>query len=415
MSLSAKPALFLAALLLAALAVMASPASAEEEPGAAPPPEDLLTLARGAVLVSASVNPAGAVALTDGNPASNWNSSTRRKPPPYIFVFELAAPATLSEVGIDGSGPRPGGVQGGSAGPVLIEGSAESAETGFRELARIEAAADGPTLAGVDGAAVRWLKFTIEGGQTPEVPWIYFDEVLAFGEMVSPEASDRFTGKFQTARANFVELKQDGASVTGCYVENSGLSSGTLSGAVSDGVARLVWTSDQGVTGTAFFTRDSEGALYGVRYRQNSRSVWAGPPAPDDTTTPCSDGKPANPVAEALEQNGEVRIYGILFEYDSDVPKPSSAAALRQLLEALELAPGMNVEIEGHTDSDGNDGYNLDLSERRAASVVNWLTERSIAAERLTSSGKGETLPVASNDTADGKALNRRVEVRRTN
>ena len=85
--------------------------------------------------------------------------------------------------------------------------------------------------------------------------------------------------------------------------------------------------------------------------------------------------------------------------------------ALTQLLEALEAVPDMQVLIEGHTDADGSDAYNQDLSSRRAASVVAWLTERGIAADRLGSDGRGEKEPVASNKTSDGKALNRRVEV----
>ena len=153
------------------------------------------------------------------------------------------------------------------------------------------------------------------------------------------------------------------------------------------------------------------GALAGVRYRQRSRSAWGGPPAPDGTTTPCSATEPANPIVTALEETGEARIYGIHFDHDSDVPKSSATAALEQLAEALESAPELNVVIEGHTDADGEDAYNLDLSDRRARSVVAWLAQRGIDAGRLTPQGIGEAEPVASNDTADGKALNRRVDV----
>jgi OOP family OmpA-OmpF porin len=115
----------------------------------------------------------------------------------------------------------------------------------------------------------------------------------------------------------------------------------------------------------------------------------------------------------ALETEGVARLYGIHFEVDSDVPKPSATAALERLLAALRAAPDLVVDIEGHTDSDGEDAYNLDLSNRRAQSVVNWLVAQGIDATRLGPVGKGEAEPVASNDTADGKALNRRVDIRR--
>lgn len=378
----------------------------------APAPEDLLTLAKGAVLVSASVKPTEALALTDGDDESNWSTSTRRTPPPYSFVFELAAPAQLRQLGIDGAGLRPGGVQGGSVGPLRVEGSAEGPETGYVELARLTAASEGPTLANVapDAPQVRWLRFTIEGGQTPDVPWIYFDEVLAYGAMTPPSGPDRFTGVFKVGRVNFVELVQDGGSITGCYVENSGLSGGIVTGAVVDGVALLNWTSDTDIRGTAFLTIDSTGALFGVRYRDRSRSVWAGPLVAD-ATTPCSAAPASNPILDALKADGFARLYGIHFEHNSDVPKASAGPALEALLEALNTAPDLAIRIDGHTDADGSDDYNLDLSDRRAASVMAWLTERGIDRARLSSAGQGEAQPVASNATADGKALNRRVEI----
>ena len=73
-------------ILAAALSLLCLPAKAQSNE---PAPVDLLTLAKGAVLVSASVEPVKAWALTDGDPASNWNSSTKKTPPPYSFVFEL--------------------------------------------------------------------------------------------------------------------------------------------------------------------------------------------------------------------------------------------------------------------------------------------------------------------------------------
>ena len=84
-----------------------------------------------------------------------------------------------------------------------------------------------------------------------------------------------------------------------------------------------------------------------------------------------------------------------------------------QLLEVLQADTGLSLEIQGHTDADGSDAYNLDLSDRRAKSVVAWLVAKGIDAGRLQGEGKGEAAPVASNATADGKALNRRVEIRK--
>ena len=73
---------------------------------------------------------------------------------------------------------------------------------------------------------------------------------------------------------------------------------------------------------------------------------------------------------------------------------------------------GIQVEIAAHTDSDGSENYNLTLSERRAESVVNYLTQYGIDLERLTPKGYGESDPIAPNDSNENKALNRRVEMR---
>jgi outer membrane protein OmpA-like peptidoglycan-associated protein len=119
-------------------------------------------------------------------------------------------------------------------------------------------------------------------------------------------------------------------------------------------------------------------------------------------------------LRRALDQGGVVDLYGIRFDSGKDQFKPSSLPTLRAMLELMQNAPGQRFTVEGHTDSDGSDGYNQALSERRAATVVKWLADRGIKHARLDARGMGEGSPVASNDTVSGKALNRRVVLRRT-
>lgn len=119
----------------------------------------------------------------------------------------------------------------------------------------------------------------------------------------------------------------------------------------------------------------------------------------------------APPVAEQLEDRGEARVYGIHFDFDSAAIRPVSEPVLQEIRAVLEASPLMKLRIEGHTDAVGTDAYNADLSERRAHSVVNWLVENGIAEERLEARGAGESEPVAGNDTAAGRAENRRVEL----
>jgi outer membrane protein OmpA-like peptidoglycan-associated protein len=117
-------------------------------------------------------------------------------------------------------------------------------------------------------------------------------------------------------------------------------------------------------------------------------------------------------LAERLENDGKVDLYGIYFDIDKATLKPESEETLNQVLGLLKSKPTLRLEIGGHTDSQSSDTYNLDLSTRRAQSVVKWLTEKGIAGTRLGAEGFGESRPVADNASPAGRALNRRVEIR---
>lgn len=117
-------------------------------------------------------------------------------------------------------------------------------------------------------------------------------------------------------------------------------------------------------------------------------------------------------LGERLENEGKVDLYGIYFDIDKDVLKPTSEATLQQVLSLLKSKPALRIALGGHTDSQASDAYNLDLSKRRAQAVVAWLTNKGIAASRLTAQGFGESQPVADNASEAGRALNRRVEIR---
>ncbi len=112
-----------------------------------------------------------------------------------------------------------------------------------------------------------------------------------------------------------------------------------------------------------------------------------------------------------LLTEGKLVSYGIYFDVNKDVVKPESYGTLKEIATVLQENPDLKVKIVGHTDSDGADASNLDLSKRRGASVKNELVKTfGIEASRLESDGMGEGQPVAPNDTPANKALNRRVE-----
>lgn len=102
---------------------------------------------------------------------------------------------------------------------------------------------------------------------------------------------------------------------------------------------------------------------------------------------------------------------GILFDYNRSDLKPVAQENLTKLAAILNKYEDTNILIEGHTDSDGAEDYNLQLSQRRAQSVANHLSGQAVNATRCTLMGYGEAQPVAPNDTPANKALNRRVEV----
>jgi outer membrane protein OmpA-like peptidoglycan-associated protein len=101
----------------------------------------------------------------------------------------------------------------------------------------------------------------------------------------------------------------------------------------------------------------------------------------------------------------------VLFATDSDVLRPTAIERLRPLAGYLRANPGVRVAIDGHTDSRGTDAHNQDLSERRAQSVREALDDMGVTRARFRVAGHGESNPTATNATAEGMRLNRRVEV----
>ena len=100
----------------------------------------------------------------------------------------------------------------------------------------------------------------------------------------------------------------------------------------------------------------------------------------------------------------------IRFESGRDIIDPDSAGVLDRLIETALRCPSATIEVAGHTDGDGEDAFNQALSEKRAQAVVNYLVKAGLPADRFTAVGYGSTQPVASNDTDEGKARNRRIE-----
>jgi outer membrane protein OmpA-like peptidoglycan-associated protein len=122
--------------------------------------------------------------------------------------------------------------------------------------------------------------------------------------------------------------------------------------------------------------------------------------------------KPDNVLEKQLTQEKRAVTYGIYFDFAQATLKPESAPVLQEIAQALKDNPDWKLTVEGHTDNIGGDAYNLNLSKRRALAVKEALvTQYSIDPDRLANDGFGASRPVESNDTLEGRARNRRVEL----
>lgn len=111
-----------------------------------------------------------------------------------------------------------------------------------------------------------------------------------------------------------------------------------------------------------------------------------------------------------IEIGNAIVLKNIFFDFDKATLRPESFNELDRLVQLLTENPTIKVEISAHTDSKGSDDYNMKLSQRRAESVVNYLISKGITSDRLVAKGYGETKPIDTNDTEEGRQNNRRVE-----
>src|SRR5574343_738072 len=149
------------------------------------------------------------------------------------------------------------------------------------------------------------------------------------------------------------------------------------------------------------------------------------PPAPacdtldgdGDGVNDCNDKCPNSQAGEVIGADGcavklTIDLKGVNFDFDKATLRPDAVVILDEAVAVLQKYPQLRVEVAGHTDSKGKDAYNQKLSERRAQAVYDYLTGKGIDASRLVGpNGYGETRPIDTNDTEEGRANNRRTEL----
>jgi outer membrane protein OmpA-like peptidoglycan-associated protein len=190
------------------------------------------------------------------------------------------------------------------------------------------------------------------------------------------------------------------AASSGCATLNKKERGAIIGGATGAAVGGIVGrangsTAKGAIIGAA--VGGAAGAVIGHQMDQQAKEIQQNIP-----------GAVVERVGEGLQVTFES---GLLFDYDSDVLRDTARKNLATLAASLEKYPNTDLMIVGHTDATGPDAYNMTLSERRAGSAANYLVSQGVARTRLRSTGRGETEPVAPNDTEADRQKNRRVEV----
>jgi outer membrane protein OmpA-like peptidoglycan-associated protein len=388
----------------------ASPLSGAEPPAASEGRPNMLALTEGAVMVEIDRQFRGGVgALFDGHPASGYKHYDGH-PYPLTLVLELGQLTRLDAAAFDSSQANEAKYPGISARTVELWVSTKGPKEGFEKVATFELLKHGRTAQPLPKPVeARWVKLVVTANHG-HARFSTLNEAELFGEWVGKVETADFSGDW-AANWGPLRVAQRGEEVAGCGPAL------TFRGTVLGRALRATWVSTKPKDksrGPLSLVMVAPGKIRGEGRRDGAypgdSAGWSAERPRKPVKIDCTVDLPGS-MAEELAAKGRIALYGIRFATDSDVPLPESDPTLKEVLGALQAKPALRLAVEGHTDSTSSDAHNLDLSERRAKSVVQWLVEHGIDVKRLAPKGYGEGKPVASNDTSDGRALNRRVEV----
>ncbi len=190
-------------------------------------------------------------------------------------------------------------------------------------------------------------------------------------------------------------------STVGCQTLNTNKEKGAVIGAAGGAVVGGVVGKATGSTARGAIigaaVGGAAGAIIGHQMDQKAKEIQGSVAGADVTR-----------VGEGLVVTFDS---GLLFDFDSDVLRGESKKNLDNLASNLSSFGDSKLLLVGHTDAQGTDSYNLDLSRRRSAAVANYLMSRGVSSSRIETAGRGEGEPIAANDTEPGRQQNRRVEI----
>jgi OOP family OmpA-OmpF porin len=372
---------------------------------------NLLSLEEGTlpVVVPKSYGGWNAENMLDNGTKSGW-ACEKGNVKDNVFVFEMTEPAVLERFEFDNASVD---TKDAGARDILVEVSNTSETAGFAKVLETALADkhDGQSFSSAKAPASRWVRLTIKTNQGSTT----YSELFSFrgyGRRPSLSTPENISGTYSTNYNNF-HLRQQGTALTGCYEYKEGL----LNGAIEGRVMKLTWQQNSG-NGPAVMVFSKDGKTfrgfwwYSADAKGAPSGTWTGTKLSNDVGgCPHWSGSVGSELKKKLLDEKRARVYGILFDTDSDVIRSESRPVLEEVLSVLKGEPEWKLTIEGHTDATGSDTHNQTLSQKRAESVAAYLRSGGIDAGRLKTAGFGESKPVADNDTELGRAQNRRVEL----
>jgi len=383
-----------------------------------PAESNLLAWGAGALVVEAppSYSDSGSwspESLLDELPNTGWATKSGDLTP-KVFVFEMTEKSSITSLAFDTAQVE---TPGRAAKDVKVE-IGDSRDGAYTVIATpsLAQAKDHQKFVLKTPGTGRYLRLTVLNNWG-DAQYMEMMNVYAYGKPLVKRALPDNTGTFSSSYGNF-RMQQTGSAVNGCYEHDNGL---IENGGFEGRVLRFTWTEGevagprQGGPAMLIFSDDGQ-SFTGYWWHDGDKGApsggWIGKRVAKVVGS-CPHWKPGtgNGVVDQLKSEGRARLYGILFDTDSDHLKAESKPTLDALIAAARTEPAWSFGIEGHTDNVGGDAHNQALSEKRALAVKAYLVAAGVDAGRLSTQGFGASKPVASNDTELGRSQNRRVEV----